>query len=397
MTTPKKVTVHQEPEGPVYTYLWRDWGMIILLPFGLVFTAAPFWILSLGENTQAVIYLFVSLFAFIGLGMTYYSLGRIINRTEIRLQHGRLSARQKPLPWRYNAELEVSDIQAISQETYFNQSRDRQGGSGYSISVQTSIRNERLVAFPRGRKPVILIPKMELAAARFLEQEIETSLGLRQAVSALKQEEAVQSAQQEQKLVEAGQLKMMFPILIVGIPLLLCVGIILLVNNITAQREAQASLSWPSTVGHSTNYTVYEHTRDSDNDTRQLYYTAGVEYTYIVEGEAYTFEQQVPGTYASEDEAAMFVETNIPENSPLTLYYNPEKPTRALSDRSGPGTIPLIMAGVCVVGALLGLVALIFGAKETCKAEGCPDAWKEWRFWGSHIPFVGQFLVKEQS
>jgi hypothetical protein len=139
---------------------------------------------------------------------------------------------------------------------------------------------------------------------------------------------------------------------------------------------------------------VYENVPDND-DNYETYYTASVEYTYIVDGSAYTYEESVPGTFDTGDDAAMYVETNIPEHTPLTLYYNPEKPARALADRSGPGTAPIIIGAGCLVIGILALVFLVFLGKWICKTEGCPDAWKTWNFWGTQIPFIGRFVARE--
>jgi hypothetical protein len=129
MDTPKKVIVVKESEGPLFVYRWRDWGMIIALLIGLVFAIFPIWLgVSIVENPPTIFWIFLLLFSGIGLCLAYYGLGRIINRTEIRVQGGNLSVRQKPLPWRYQSSLPVGEIKEVKQETYFTRSRDSRPG-----------------------------------------------------------------------------------------------------------------------------------------------------------------------------------------------------------------------------------------------------------------------------
>jgi hypothetical protein len=388
MQTPKKVTVREDPEGPVYTYRWGDWGFVILILFGLAFALFPIWIL-LQNPLPSFIVLFLLVFTAIGLGLTYWSLGHVINRSEIRIQQGRLAARQKPLPWRYNSDLSVGDIQNINQETYYNTSSDDQSGGGVRIGIQTTVRNERLAAWKQDGKKVILIPKLELAAAQFLAQEIEARLGLRQALTEAERVVNLQASKQEQRRVEASQGRMLMPLLMLTIPLLVIGGVWLLISSFMAQREARASLNWPSTVGEASGYTWTRHEPGS-NDSWDTYYDAVMEYTYFVDGKSYTIEKAVPGQFNNEQALVQYVETTFPPGAPLTVYYNPQNPARALSDRSGPGATPYILAVVCLVLVPLALFALVMMAREYCRANNCPDAWKHWPFWLKQVPFVGR-------
>lgn len=241
----------------------------------------------------------------------------------------------------------------------------------------------------QGGKSIILIPKLELVAGDFLSQQIEARLGLRQVLSSIEQETALQTSQQEQKRIEAGQTKMLIPLLMIMAPLLLIGGIWMLISTSNAQREARASMSWRSVIGQSSGYTVYENVPDSD-DSWDTYYDAEVRYTYWVDGESYAIDRWVPGRFDTQAQAAQFVEANYPPGTTLTLYYNPEKPSRALVDRSGPGSSSFVMAGVAIGCGLLAFVTLIFTARWICHAEGCPDDWKRWNFWLKQVPILGQ-------
>ncbi|MCU0487272.1 MAG: DUF3592 domain-containing protein, partial [Anaerolineales bacterium] len=269
---PKKVTVRDEPEGPVFTYALHNWGFSIIFLFGLVFTIFPLIVFfqTLGE---LIVSLFMLLFTAGGLALAYWSLVMMINRSEIRL----------PLPWKRPADIPVNEILALSQQTYYNRGQSMAGSGGLGVSVGTSIRNEKLVAIVSARngqkKAVTLIPMMEYAAAQFLEGQIETRLGLRQAMSHTEQEMAVEFAQIEEKRILAAQGKgfiFLFILMAVGC---LVGGAWWLVSLWSQQVEARASQAWPSTVGVSTAYWITRHEPDSD-DNWDTYYTASIEYTY---------------------------------------------------------------------------------------------------------------------
>lgn len=380
MVTPKKVRVREEAEGLVLTYYWRDWAFIFVFLIGLAIgPGLVLLILSVADGPPPVFWLFTLPFVATGLSLAYWSLGRVINRTEIRVQQGQLRVRQKPLPWRHNANLAVGEIESVGQETYYN--RDKYG----------SFRNERLSATTRDGKKHILIPKMELAAAEFLAQEIEARLGMRQALTEGERAASLQAAKQEQKRVEAGQAKVVMPLLIIMIPLLLIGGIWLLVSTYMDQREARASLNWPSMEARADDYRFDTTTEeDAGGWSSTTYYHPVVIFKYVVDGKAYKIEKGIGGSseYRSQAQEQF---SQYPLGTAITIYYNPNRPSQArFSQSAGDPTGAYI--GVVVILALIPMCALllVYGAREVCKAEGCPDAWKHWEYWLRQVPFLGR-------
>jgi hypothetical protein len=388
METPKKVTVMDEPQGPTFIYRWRDWGMIFLVVFGIFFAGVAVYIMMMALESGAVAMIGLPFLA-IGLGIAYWGLGRSINRSEIRLQGGRMIVQHKPLPWRYNASLAIDNIASVCQETYFNRSRERQMGSGIHFGVETDYRNERLAAYTKDGQAHILIPKMELAAAKFLEQEIEIRLGIRQAMAEAEQKVALESARQEQRRSEAASVRSLIPIVaILGI-LLMVGGIWLVISTYNNQRLAEARQSWPSAVAQSSAYKVIENTIDESGNSTSPYYSAIVQYTYLVNGAAYTIEKPAEKILYSENEMAQYVETSIPAGTKLTVYYNPQKPSDAVYDRTAPPASLYEIAVFMIALGLLMIPLLMWIGREICKAEGCPGEWKHLAFWQRQVPFLG--------
>ena len=386
MTTPKKVQVRQEPEGPVYVYANKQWGFAIVLLFGLFFALFPWWVM-IKHPQPGIVIVFLLLITAVGLGISYWCLVMMINRTEIRVWHGLLSVRQKPLPWKRQLNIPVGDILSVSQETYYNRNTDPD--NGFTISI----RNERLVAALRSgagaEKSVILIPTLELAAAQFLAQMIENRLGRRQTLTSAEQEMATEFSQQEEKRVEAVQNKGFLFFAMLLVPIAVIAGLAMLIGVYNAEREAQASLSWPSAVGQLSEYTVHTHHPDEDSIESDVYYDITVAYTYAVGGKSYTFDQSVGGHFDTQMEADQFARTSDTIAPTLVIYYHPENPSRARSTHEGPGAIPFIMGGVLFVMGLLAVPVVLARGRSIARAEGTPDDWKHWSFWRAHIPFLG--------
>lgn len=368
MSTPDKVIVREESEGPVFIYYWRDWGFFYFAIIGLTFLGFIIWILLTNPwDYPPEGRLFSLLPLAFGLGLTYWPLGRVINRTEICMQQGRLLVRHKPLPWRYQADLPLSDIQEI-----------RWAGAGLSAFIKVG---------SQPGKGIILISKLEPPAGEFLEQEIEAHLGLRPALSIVERETAVQLSRQEEKRRDTREGKGAVLILTSLFFLLAILGVVLLVSTYSQQREARASLSWPATQGVVSENYIEQHTQENDNGPDTVSYEPIVIYSYLVNDQTYTSNRinlSAPWGYSfgNQEEAAKFLE-NYPIGARLKVYYNPGQPNRALLDRKQPGDPTLVyIFGWALLGLIpLALLIIVLWARSLCHAEGRPEDWKRWLFW----------------
>lgn len=368
MQTPDQVIVRQESEGPVWIYYWRDWGILYFALIGLGFLGFVIWILVTYPweyPVEGQIFMLLPL-AFV-LGLAYWSLGRVINRTEVRLQHSRLIARHKPLPWRHNANLPLADIQEILC-----------AGTGLAATTRTG-------------KSIILVPKMVALAGQFLEQELEASLRLRQALPSVEQEMVVQFTRQKGRSQDAREGKGAVKILAALFFVLAILGVWLLISTYQQQREFQASLAWPSTQGVVRDLRIEEHSQANDNGPDTVTFEPVVVYSYTVHDKTYTSDRlsaSAPWGYSfgSPEEAAQFLE-KYPLRMQLVAYYNPDHPSRALLDRTAPadpGIVYIFSWGM--VGLVpLALFIVMLWARSLCRAEGRPGDWKHWSFWQAEL------------
>jgi hypothetical protein len=252
-----------------------------------------------------------------------------------------------------------------------------------------TFRNERLIAKTQSDKTIILIPKIELEAAKFLEQEINVGLGLRPVMDETEKEMAAQFARQEQKLAEAGTSRQVIPLAIISIPLALILGVWLVIANSNAKRTAKESLSWPSITAEASGYRVaYHRATDSVSKMREDYYDAWMEYTYVVNNHSYTYEQFVPARFDTEAQAAQNAEKTYPPGTTVILFYNPKNPDKALTDRSDPGNLMYYFGAFMLGCGLLLIFVMLMVGRQISRAEGEPDGWKHLSFWRNQFKFT---------
>ena len=110
--------------------------------------------------------LFGSLHTAVGLGLIYYTLVTIFNKTTITVGSGYLDVRSRPFPTRGSKGLSSLDIEQV----YCRQKFVGRGGSHYEVYVVNK-KNKRNI------KLISDLPEYDQAA--YIEYELETKLDLR--------------------------------------------------------------------------------------------------------------------------------------------------------------------------------------------------------------------------
>jgi len=151
--------------------------------------------------------------------------------------------------------------------------------------------------------------------------------------------------------------------IVVGLSLML-VGVIVTISGIVALIRANKTKNWPAADGQvneahieerRTNYTVNHQRRT------RLTYEPVVSYTYQVGGSTYTGHkiQEIPSSY--DQGKAEGVAAGYPAGGAVKVYYDPQKPEKAvLVPGGGGGGIALIIGGIIMGGIGLLLVVLTF-------------------------------------
>jgi hypothetical protein len=121
-----------------------------------------------GKNAPWIFALFPILHVTIGVGLTYFTLASLMNRTRISVESGLLRIRHGPLPWLGNLDLDTSTLEQLfcKEKTHRNKN-----GTSYTYEVWAVLRD--------GKSRKILSTSMEQDQAMFIEQKLEQALGIK--------------------------------------------------------------------------------------------------------------------------------------------------------------------------------------------------------------------------
>jgi hypothetical protein len=113
--------------------------------------------------------------------------------------------------------------------------------------------------------------------------------------------------------------------------------------------KVSTSRTWPQVAG-----TISQSRLDCNSDSDGNTYAVTIQYGYVVNGAAYTAEQEM-GQYARKSGAQAAVE-RYAVNSGVVVYYDPQKPANAVLEPSYTKAI-FAIAGSIVFALLAGRLA----------------------------------------
>ena len=105
----------------------------------------------------------------VGVGLTYFTIAGILNKTKLSVDVGQLTVRHGPLPWPGNRTLTTDELDQLYCTEHISR-------SGNSTSSSTSYRVN--VATRDGKKIKLLSGLSDADQALYIEQKIEEHLGI---------------------------------------------------------------------------------------------------------------------------------------------------------------------------------------------------------------------------
>jgi hypothetical protein len=146
--------------------------------------------------------------------------------------------------------------------------------------------------------------------------------------------------------------------------LLLALGGGLIFYGARSRQKAEASQSWPNTVGQITRSQVKQSTSTDDDGRTSYSYYPSVEYTYQVAGQNYTSKRTVFGAlrgYGNPAKAEADLQ-RYPLGAQVAVYYDPEKPGEAVLERKAGALSGMMIIGIiCLVLSLCIACPLLIG------------------------------------
>jgi hypothetical protein len=166
-TIPEGLDLLTAAGGIVIRRVWRTWKIAPLMVFTVLWDGFLFFwyaqVLSRSHPPLAVV-LFPLGHVAVGLGLTYYVVASLVNKTDILISSSSLRVTTGPLPWIGNKDVTVDEIANVVVRL---RSGNR-GSTSYSVMYADRSRKER--------KLVGFISQSD--QAEFVAQTIRDSLGL---------------------------------------------------------------------------------------------------------------------------------------------------------------------------------------------------------------------------
>jgi hypothetical protein len=166
-TIPEGLDLLSAANGLVIRKVWLTWKIAPLALFAIVWDGFLFFwyhqVLS-QPHPPLVAVLFPIGHIAVGIGITYYVIASLVNKTDIIISSSSVRVAIGPAPWIGNKEVSVDEI----TEVVVRERSGNRGGKSYTVMYADHARKERKLAasFP------------ESDQAEFVAQTIRDSLGL---------------------------------------------------------------------------------------------------------------------------------------------------------------------------------------------------------------------------
>lgn len=169
MPLPAGMSIEESSAGTVITRRWFGVTMIFLAFFCVAWDGfLLFWYgMALGPNAPWIMTIFPLAHVAIGVGLTYFTLAGLFNRSWIKAANGVISVLHGPLPWLGNQVLPCTEIDQL-----FCREKVTQGKNG------PNIRYEVWACMRDGSNKKLLGGTLTDEQAIYIEQRLEKALGI---------------------------------------------------------------------------------------------------------------------------------------------------------------------------------------------------------------------------
>lgn len=166
---PEKIEFRNHGSGIEIIRTWFGAKYVILLAFVFVWDGVLVYLAGSFLNTASRLPLFVWFMPLghvaMGLGLTYYAIAGLFNKTQVMADYSHLAVRHGPVPWPGNKDIRAGDIKQL-----YSKEKVRRTKHGTTVSYS-------LHAMTNDEKTLKLLSGLESSEqALFIEQEIEKYL-----------------------------------------------------------------------------------------------------------------------------------------------------------------------------------------------------------------------------
>jgi hypothetical protein len=165
---PEKLN-YQRGDGYIqYSYKWWRPSHFALAFFVILWDGfLVFWHTTAWSQGEVLMMVFAILHTLVGIGLTYFLIAQIFNRTDVVIDQEYLDIHNYPIPWTGNRSIPVEDIGQL----FVKDSKNIQNGKvNYTHSLYALL--------PGGKKQQLISREGDKEIINFLEKEIEIVLNI---------------------------------------------------------------------------------------------------------------------------------------------------------------------------------------------------------------------------
>ena len=175
VSIPEKLQVQEFGNELRISWKWFSWAVLFLVPFCLAWNSflVGWYSMALADDgppggMKIIMILFPIAHVAVGVGLLYFCLVLLVNRTTVRIAHGQLTLRHGPIPALGNRTIAADDIAQIHVRHDRVKGRDGDMQHTYPLAV----------VMKSGQEIKLLPRNTEADVARAVEQLVEDHLGI---------------------------------------------------------------------------------------------------------------------------------------------------------------------------------------------------------------------------
>ena len=165
---PDKIEFRDHGSGIEITRTWFGAKYVIMLVFVIVWDGALIFLANAflnASNPPPFVWLMPLGHVAAGIGLTYYTIAGLFNKTQVMADYSHLAVRHGPVPWSGNRDIRAGDIKQL-----YSKEKISQGRNATTVSYE-------LHAMTNDGKTLKLLSGLESSEqALYIEQEIEKYL-----------------------------------------------------------------------------------------------------------------------------------------------------------------------------------------------------------------------------
>jgi hypothetical protein len=172
LAQPQQVRVQKKGQTLSLSWRWFRWPIVFLVFFCIAWDSFLCFWYSMALSTDMggmnlIMVVFPIAHVAVGVGLSYYTLASLLNRTTVRLDRNTFSVQYDPVPWLGEVKVAVGDLEQLYCKEKVSRSSDGES------------REYKLCAVLKNGRQIDLVSNLEAPdIAAFLEKQIENWLGI---------------------------------------------------------------------------------------------------------------------------------------------------------------------------------------------------------------------------